>query len=190
MSFRQCAIGHAGSFDLLHVLLQGASKCRMEKAEVLEHAVRFLQSIAKEGLASGDGGQRPSYQDGVSSCLQRAARFLAPDGKDTWLGLDPSLAVADSDSDSSGGCRGGGGRSDFGSLPHSKAAVVQMLRRESNHRLQAGVLKRRRFVRPVQLPPLTPAQNHLPARPEEGQESKQSLAQSHPASQTLWRPWP
>lgn len=168
----------------------GASKCRMEKAEVLEHAVRFLQSIAKEGLASGDGGQRPSYQDGVSSCLQRAAQFLAPDGKDTWRGLDPSLAVADSDSDSSGGCRGGGGRSDFGSLPHSKAAVVQMLRRESNHRLQAGVLKRRRFVRPVQLPALTPAQNHLPARPEEGQESKQSLAQSHPASQALWRPWP
>lgn len=188
MTFILCVIGHTGSFDLLHVLLQGASKCRMEKAEILEHAVRFLQSIATEGLASGDRGQTPSYQDGVSSCLQRAAQFLAPDWKDTWLGLDPSLAVADSVS--LGGCRVDGGRSDFISLPHSKAAVVQMLRQESNQRLQAGVLKRRRFVRPAQLPPLTPAQNHLPARPEEGQESKQSLAQSHPAIQTLWRPWP
>lgn len=162
----------------------------MEKAEILEHAVRFLQSITKEGLASGNGGQRPSYQDGVSSCLQRAAQFLAPNGKDTCLGLNPSLAVPDSDPDSPGGRRGGGGRPASCSLPHSKAAVVQMLRRESNHRLQAGGLKRRHFVRPVQLPPLTPPQNHLPARPEEGQESKQSLAQSHPTTLTLWRPWP
>lgn len=180
-----------GSFDLLHVFPQGASKCRMEKAEILEHAVHFLQSIGKEGVVSGDGGQRPSYQDGVSSCLQRAAQFLGPDGKNMWLGLDPSVAVPDPDSDPSGDRRGAGGGSALGSLPHSKAAVVQRLRQEASCRLQeAGGLKRRRLVRPVQLQPLTLAQNPPPARPEEGQESKQSLAQSHPAAHTLWRPWP
>lgn len=185
MSFGPSVFGLADSFDLiLHVLPQGAVKCRMEKAEILEHTVRFLQTIAKDGPASAD--QRPSFQDGVSSCLQRAAQFLGPDGKDMWPGLDPALAVPDSDSDPSGGCRGGG----RDPLPHSKAAVVQMLRRESDRRLQAGGLKRRRFVRPVQLQALTPEQNHLPARPEEGAGSKRSLAQSHPAAQALWRPWP
>lgn len=163
----------------------------MEKAEILEYAVRFLQSIAKEGVLSGDGGQRPSYQDGVSSCLQRAAQFLGPDGKNTWLGLDPSLAVLDPDSDPSGDRRAGGGGSTVGSLPHCEAAVVQRLRQEASRRLQeAGGLKRRRFVRPVQLPTLTLAQHQPPDGAEEGQESKQSLAQSHPATQPLWRPWP
>lgn len=165
----------------------------MEKAEILEYAVRFLQSIAKEGVVSGgDGGQRPSYQDGVSSCLQRAAQFLGPDRKNMWLGLDPSLAVPDPDSDPLGDHRGAEGRSALGSLPHSKVAVVQMLRQESSHRLQeaGGLKRRRRFVRPVQLPPLTLAQNQPPARAEEGQESKQSLVQSHPATHALWRPWP
>lgn len=163
----------------------------MEKAEILEYAVRFLQSIAKEGVVSGDGGQRPSYQDGVSSCLQRAAQFLGPDGKNMWPGLDPSPAIPDPDSDPSGDRRGGGSHSALSSLPHDKVAVVQMLRQEASCRLQeAGGLKQRRFVRPVQVPPLTLAQNQPLARDEGGQESKQSLAQSHPATHTLWRPWP
>lgn len=165
----------------------------MEKAEILEYAVRFLQSITKEGVVSGNGSQRPSYQDGVSSCLQRAAQFLGPDGKNMWLGPDPSLAVPDPNSDASANHGGGGGRSALGPLPHSKAAVVQMLRQESSRRLQeAGGLKqrRRRFVPPVRLPTLTLAQNQPPAGAEEGQEIKQSLAQSHPATHNLWRPWP
>lgn len=189
-----CSAGwHAGSFDLLHVLPQGASKCRMEKAEILEYAVCFLQNIAKEGVVSGDGGRRPSYQDGVSSCLQRAAQFLGPEGKNMWLGLDQSVAVADPDTDRdpSGSRRESVGCSALGSLPHSKAAVVQMLRQEAGCRLQkVGGLKRRRVVRAVQLPAVSLEQNQPPARDEGGQESKQSLVQSHPASHSLWRPWP
>lgn len=177
-------------FNLL-VLPQGASKCRMEKAEILEYAVHFLQNIAKEGVVNADGGQRPSYQDGVSSCLQRAAQFLGPDGKNMWVSQDPSVPVADPDADPSG-CHGeSGGCSSLSSLPHSKTAVAQMLRQEGGYRLQdAGDLKRRRVVRAVQLPAVTLEKNQAAAGAEEGQESKQSLLQSHPASHTLWRPWP
>lgn len=184
------------SFNLLHVLLQVGTNCRVEKAEILEHTVRFLQSISKEGPAradGGDGGQTHSFQDGISTCLQRAARFLGPEGKDVWLGLDPSR-FAHSDSDSSGAHRRTEGSS-FSS-PSNTKTILQMLKHKSNHRRQARGLKGRGFARPDgaaaerELPQVNRTQNQLPSSVETGQASKQSLAQNHPVPQTLWRPWP
>lgn len=184
------------SVNLLHVLLQVGTNCRVEKAEILEHAVHFLQSISKEGLAradGGDGGQRHSFQDGISTCLQRAAQFLGPEGKDVWLGLDPSR-FGRSDSDSSGAHRRTEGSS-FSSPPNTKT-ILQMLKHKSNHRRQAGGLKGRGFARPDgaaaerELPQVNQMQNQLLSRVETGQGSKQSLVQSLPVTQTLWRPWP
>ncbi|KAG5844784.1 hypothetical protein ANANG_G00166380 [Anguilla anguilla] len=65
--------------SLRALLLQGSqhqalASRRVEKAEVLEHTVLFLQSAAHRGAA--EGSQQQDFQDGFSTCLQRAARFL------------------------------------------------------------------------------------------------------------------
>ncbi|KAG7314955.1 hypothetical protein KOW79_022258 [Hemibagrus wyckioides] len=59
---------------------QAVSQRRVEKAEILEHTVLFLQSSIAEAKkpraedeSSSDGHQ---FLDGFSACLQKAARFL------------------------------------------------------------------------------------------------------------------
>uniref|UniRef100_A0A087X8D4 Hairy and enhancer of split related-7 n=1 Tax=Poecilia formosa TaxID=48698 RepID=A0A087X8D4_POEFO len=74
--------------------LQGGMQQKAEKAEILEHTVLFLQRNAKE-LREKMGGQKYSFQDGFSSCLQRASQFLGPEGKGLWLGpvLDATFSA-------------------------------------------------------------------------------------------------
>ncbi|XP_074508528.1 uncharacterized protein LOC141778235 [Sebastes fasciatus] len=192
----------------------GGTQHRVEKAEILEHTVVFLQNTAEGdktraaaggaggGVAGGGGGggQKHSFQDGFSTCLQTAARFLGPEGEGLWLGaaLDASLAArfSHSDSDSAGVQRRTEGRSSSsssssGSLPHMKS-ILRMLRQKSKHRLHARASG---VVHPYRLP----VQQRLPRIPQQAQRqnqleirrvSKQSSAQSSPVSQTLWRPWP
>ncbi|XP_074508803.1 uncharacterized protein LOC141778434 [Sebastes fasciatus] len=113
------------SLESLKTLLlqrQGGTQHRVEKAEILEHTVVFLQNTAEGdktragggvgggggvvGGGGGGGGRKHSFQDGFSTCLQTTARFLGPEGKGLWLGaaLDASLAARFpcSDSDSAG----------------------------------------------------------------------------------------
>uniref|UniRef100_A0A3B4TWA5 Hairy and enhancer of split related-7 n=1 Tax=Seriola dumerili TaxID=41447 RepID=A0A3B4TWA5_SERDU len=134
---------------------------RVEKAEILEHTVLFLQNTAKGDktrAGGGGGGRKHSFQDGFSTCLQRAAQFLGPEGKGLWLGaaLDASFAArfARSDSDSAGVQRRTEARSSTRSL---------LLRKTSRSILRLLINSR---------------------------ASKQSPSQSHPVSQSLWRPWP
>ncbi|XP_061885207.1 hairy and enhancer of split related-7 isoform X2 [Entelurus aequoreus] len=74
------------SLDRLRVMLmhepqqRGACGRRVEKTEILETTVLFLHNTSKAKAASG-----PSFQDGFSACLQRAARFLGPEVKGLWL---------------------------------------------------------------------------------------------------------
>ncbi|KAJ8342294.1 hypothetical protein SKAU_G00322220 [Synaphobranchus kaupii] len=56
---------------------QALASGRVEKAEVLEHTVLFLQSAGHRGAA--EGRQQQDFQDGFSTCLQRAACFLRDD---------------------------------------------------------------------------------------------------------------
>ncbi|KAJ8275464.1 hypothetical protein COCON_G00072160 [Conger conger] len=65
--------------SLRALLLQGSQhqallSGRVEKAEVLEHSVLFLQSVGHRGAA--EGRHQQDFQDGFSRCLQRAAHFL------------------------------------------------------------------------------------------------------------------
>ncbi|TNN25280.1 Transcription factor HES-7.1-A [Liparis tanakae] len=176
----------------------GGTRHRVEKAEILEHAVLFLQSTAEgeEMRASssssaasppsggGDGGRTHSLHDGFSTCLQTAARFLGAEGKGLWLGaaaLDAaSLAASLSPTDPEPGVRrrgrrrgegrGGGGG---GSLPRTKS-ILRMLRQKSEA-----------AARPAGRPE-APRQNPAETRPA----SKPSPAASGPVGPTLWRPWP
>ncbi|KAM4579610.1 hairy and enhancer of split related-7 [Odontesthes bonariensis] len=177
---------------LLQEPQQGGTKHRVEKAEILEHTVLFLQKTAEEHTAKA-GGQKHSFQDGLSTCLRRASRFLGPEGKGLWLGpaLDATFAarVALSDTDSAGAQS-----RTSGSLPHTKS-ILQLLRQKSRYRPHtrafgaSGVAQP--YVFPVQqsVPRQPQSQSQLEERAERP-ATKEGSSQSCPLSQTLWRPWP
>ena len=174
-------------------LSQEATQRRVEKAEILEHTVLFLQNTAAggktraEGGGGGGGGQKQSFQDGFSTCLQRAAQFLGPEGKGLWIGaaLDASFAarVSRSDSDPAGVHRSTEGHSSSSSsvrLRESSRSILQLLRHRSGH--QRCVQRRDDSHRS----PSTPQQPHKVS----SRASKQSPSQSQALNQSLWRPWP
>ncbi|XP_069031495.1 transcription factor HES-2-like [Embiotoca jacksoni] len=175
---------------------QHQTQRRVEKAEILEHTVLFLQNTAKDGTRAGGRGQKHSFRDGFSSCLQRAACFLGPEGKGLWLrsALDASfvarLAHADPDPP--------GVRRPPASPPHTKASFLRMLRQRSKHKLHPQACGVNRFAHLSPLPvqqsfPRVPQQPQKQSRLDIGAESgatKRNSPQSFPVSQTLWRPWP
>uniref|UniRef100_A0A4W5L3E6 Hairy and enhancer of split related-7 n=2 Tax=Hucho hucho TaxID=62062 RepID=A0A4W5L3E6_9TELE len=72
------------SLENLRTLLLSSEKCSMtvvEKAEILEHTVLFLQNTGDGDRKKGEHGEKQhSFQDGFSGCLQRAAHFLGQEG--------------------------------------------------------------------------------------------------------------
>uniref|UniRef100_A0A3P9PYZ5 Hairy and enhancer of split related-7 n=1 Tax=Poecilia reticulata TaxID=8081 RepID=A0A3P9PYZ5_POERE len=154
------------------MLLQEPQQQKAEKAEILEHTVLFLQRNAKE-LKEKMGGQKYSFQDGFSSCLQRASQFLGPEGKGLWLGpvLDATFSARFPGSHS----HSAGARIKTSiSMTHTKSLLQMLrLRSKSSQQTQASGASTsawpRRFSRPG---------------------SKESSSQSGTLSQTLWRPWP
>ncbi|KAM6935341.1 hairy and enhancer of split related-7 [Lycodopsis pacificus] len=191
------------SLESLKTLLlqqQEASRRRVEKAEILEHTVLFLQDTAERNkmrAEGGAGGGGHSFQDGFSTCLQRAARFLGPEGKGLWLGaaLDASLSARFSRSatDPAGVQRRTEARSSSGSLllRKSSRSILRLLIQRSGLRLCTPA--RTTVPRCVQ----TCGESHTsatstPQQPHEvaSQMSKQSPSQSQQVSQSMWRPWP
>lgn len=165
------------SFNFLS-LSQEATRRRVEKAEILEHTVLFLQSTAD----GGGGDPKHSFQEGFSSCLQRAARFLGPDGKGPRLGaaLDASLAASDS-SDSAAVRPPARPSSSSLLLSRSSRFILQLLLQRSGHRLRAPALSSNRSRGDApRCPTLSPQRPHKESR---------SPSQSQPVSQSLWRPW-
>ncbi|XP_043075990.1 hairy and enhancer of split related-7 [Puntigrus tetrazona] len=74
--------------NLRMLLLQGPehnspTQRRIEKAEILEYTVLFLQNSAAQAKKAKDaeGGEKSRFMDGFSSCLQKATRFLSDEGK-------------------------------------------------------------------------------------------------------------
>uniref|UniRef100_A0A8C3G7K5 BHLH domain-containing protein n=1 Tax=Cyclopterus lumpus TaxID=8103 RepID=A0A8C3G7K5_CYCLU len=170
----------------------GATQHRVEKAEILEHTVLFLQNTANGEETRPSAAAPPSSDDGFSTCLQTAAQFLGPEGKGLWLeaALDASLAarLSRSDSDPAAVQRRTGEASS--SLPRTKS-ILRMLRQKSKHRLHAPDLG---AAHPYRLPvqqgfPRIPQQARRQI-PLEMRQASKSPAESSPASQTLWRPWP
>ncbi|XP_034554076.1 enhancer of split mgamma protein-like [Notolabrus celidotus] len=171
----------------------GGTQSRVEKAEILEHTVLFLQKTTKEDTSAEAGGssrgRKHSFRDGVSTCLQQAAQFLGPEGKGLWLGaaLDASFAarVSWTNSDSAAGLQRRTDASSSSSLSHTKS-ILRKLRQKSKQRLHAGVCSPKSFAHPYRLP----AQQGFSRVSEQAQRQNQLETQSCPVSQTLWRPWP
>ncbi|KAM6909893.1 hairy and enhancer of split related-7 [Xenentodon cancila] len=184
-----CSLEHLRTM-LLQEPQQIGAKHRVEKAEILEHTVVFLQKTAKENKTKA-GGEKHSFHDGFTTCLQRASQFLGPEGKGLWLGpaLDATFSVrfAVSEPDSPGTQS-----QSSSSLQYTKS-LLRMLRQKS--RLQTQVFRLHSFPHPYQLPvlqscPRVPQpQSQLGTRAERP-ASKEGSPQSSPLSQTLWRPWP
>ncbi|TDH11403.1 hypothetical protein EPR50_G00060320 [Perca flavescens] len=195
------------SLESLKTLLlqrQEATQRRVEKAEILEHTVVFLQNTAEkdqtragggDGGGGGGGGQKHSFQDGFSTCLQRAAQFLGPEGKGLWLGaaLDASFAArfSHSVSDSAGVQRRSEAHSSSSSLllRKSSRSILRLLMDRSGHRLCTPALTVTSCVqtnRDSHRSPTTPQQPHKVT----SQASKQSPTQNQPIGQSMWRPWP
>ncbi|KAK2909835.1 transcription factor HES-2-like [Channa argus] len=180
----------------------GGGQHRVEKAEILEHTVLFLQNMAKgDKTKAGGSSQKHSFQGGFSTCLHRAAQFLGPESKGLWLGaaLDASFAArfASADSTATGVQKGTEACSSPESLQHTKS-ILRMLRQKCKRRLQRTGSGLSSSVHPYPTPlqqgcakvPQEPQrQNELDIRAE-GQTCKQSPSESHPISQALWRPWP
>ncbi|CAK6958969.1 enhancer of split mgamma protein-like [Scomber scombrus] len=182
------------SLESLKTLLlqqQEETQRRVEKTEILEHTVLFLQNTAKgDNTRAGGGGQKHSFQDGFSTCLQRAAQFLGPEGKGLCLGaaLDASFAArfAHSDSDSASSLRTTEAQSSSSLvLSKSSRSTLRMLIRRSKHSLYC--------------PPLSGAscvQSHRDSRfsstiPQQTHKGASRVSnQNRPVSQSLWRPWP
>ncbi|KAJ8387444.1 hypothetical protein AAFF_G00156820 [Aldrovandia affinis] len=87
------------SLESLRVLLlkepqhQGLSSRRVEKAEILEHTVLFLQKTGV--MATHEGAEQQRFQDGFLACLQRAAQFLQVEdkGQQTERALTDTLSL-------------------------------------------------------------------------------------------------
>uniref|UniRef100_UPI003AAD90FF uncharacterized protein n=1 Tax=Centroberyx gerrardi TaxID=166262 RepID=UPI003AAD90FF len=193
--------------SLKALLLQGPqqqepTQRRVEKAEILEHTVVFLHNTAEgDGRRAGGGGQQHSFQDGFSTCLQRAAQFLGPEGKGLRLGaaLDATFAARFARSDSVGVKAAAKARSSS-SLPHMKSSQFspQTMMQKSKHRLYVRAFSMKSLPHSHQLPvqlgyPRAPQQPQRPNQLEirvERRASGQTQSQSAPGSQSLWRPWP
>ncbi|KAK2911359.1 hypothetical protein QQF64_027054 [Cirrhinus molitorella] len=84
--------------NLRTLLLQGPehnnpTQRRLEKAEILEYTVLFLQNSVAQAKKSHDveEGEKRQFMDGFSSCLQKAARYLSDEGK--AHGLEDSVTT-------------------------------------------------------------------------------------------------
>lgn len=161
----------------------------MEKAEILEHTVVFLQKTRdKNRPAAAGGAQKDSFQEGFSDCLERAARFLGPGGKGLHLraALEPSASARFPSPDlaSAGWKSASEVRSSSGSqlLRSSCKSILQLWLREPG--CVPGLVVFRCVQKPGQ------SQRPLPSQPMRNGANKQNRLQSQPASHSLWRPWP
>ncbi|XP_042077258.1 hairy and enhancer of split related-7 [Haplochromis burtoni] len=167
---------------LLQEPQEGSTQHRVEKAEILEHTVLFLQNNAKgDKTTGGRGDQKRPFQDGFSTCLQTAAGFLGPEGKGSELGSALHAAFAARLARSHSQPEGLQSRN---FLPHAKF-ILRMLRQKSKLKLKQAQAR----ASGEKLPKQPQKQRESEIRAERG-ATKQSSAQSSPSSHTLWRPWP
>nr|XP_040020146.1 transcription factor HES-5-like isoform X2 [Gasterosteus aculeatus aculeatus] len=184
---------------LLQEPQQLGTQHRVEKAEILEHAVLFLQKKTRTSPASSfpdDGdegrGQKHCFRDAFSSCLRTAARFLDPDGKGPRLrgALDASVAARFCSSDPAAGVRRRPeeARWSSGSLSHTKS-ILRTLRGRSGDNPRAPRTG-------ASEPCGGPIRNGSPGFPVPPPKSSDTESPSSETSEqtepdhTLWRPWP
>ncbi|XP_051950156.1 hairy and enhancer of split related-7 [Xyrauchen texanus] len=84
--------------NLRTLLMQGpehnsSTQRRMEKAEILEYTVLFLQNSVTQAKKAKDeeGREKHQFIEGFSTCLQKAARFMIDEGE--ARGMEGSISA-------------------------------------------------------------------------------------------------
>ncbi|XP_038820634.1 transcription factor HES-7.1-like [Salvelinus namaycush] len=173
-------------------LHQGVTQRRVEKAEILEHTVLFLQNTGDGDRKKGEDGEKQHpFQDGFSGCLQRAAHFLGQEGE--GLQLEAALNSTFSARLNSYACMNTevpAKAHSSNSLPNTTCHQSSHLMKiqESHYRQQLCEVYRRHLSHAHRAPlrhgdPKPPQQPHRHA-------AKEAQSQNLPASQSVWRPWP
>ncbi|KAI5089030.1 hairy and enhancer of split related-7 [Silurus meridionalis] len=178
------------SLENLRVLLlqspeqQVASQKRMEKAEILEHTVLFLQNSiteTKKPRAEDESlSERHQFLDGFSVCLQKAAQFLQEESE--TQGLSESL------SSSLYRCLSRPQRPGVRDVSHI-AQGLQCVRRQTHT-----------FSHPYRIPLRhTPTHSNTVLRQHNNNNNNNTAGTSRPTTitspqsvhrQCVWRPWP
>nr|XP_046173018.1 transcription factor HES-7.1-A-like [Oncorhynchus gorbuscha] len=173
-------------------LLQGVTQRRVEKAEILEHTVLFLQNTGDGDRKKGEDGEKQHpFQDGFSGCLQRAAHFLGQE--EEGLQLEAALNSTFSARMNSQACMNSevlAKAHSSNSLPsttcHQSSNLMKI--QESHYRQQLCDVYRRHLSHAHRAPlrhgdPKPPQVPHRHA-------DKEAQSQNLPGSQSVWRPWP
>ncbi|XP_046876880.1 hairy and enhancer of split related-7 [Hypomesus transpacificus] len=157
---------------------QGQYQRRVEKAEILEHTVLFLKNTGDVERKKAEVGQH-SFKDGFSTCLQRAARFLGPEGK----GLLNSPLAGHLVSQAVVVVRAPVHPSDIQTSMKSPLSKPQMKMQDSRYTQQVCGLNRTHHKSPQQRD--ANVLYHC-----QSQSQAISKAQNLSVSQAVWRPWP
>ncbi|XDV19738.1 hypothetical protein PO909_025155 [Leuciscus waleckii] len=172
--------------NLRTLLLQGPehnspSQRRLEKAEILEYTVLFLQNSVAQAKKAKDveGGEKHQFVDGFSSCLQKAARFLSDEGDSRGLEASVSETM----------CHRLSRPCMSTSLRIQKSSRTQAP--DSHAQQQSSVCKQRL---PSACRNIVPDSNRFPSRSTDSNTQhatgRPDSQQQAAVSQMVWRPWP
>ncbi|XP_052377722.1 transcription factor HES-7.1-like [Oncorhynchus keta] len=173
-------------------LHHGVTQRRVEKAEILEHTVLFLQNTGDGDRKKGEDGEKQHpFQDGFSGCLQRAAHFLGQE--EEGLQLEAALNSTFSARLNSQACM----NPEVPAKAHSSTSLPNttchqssnlMKIQESHYRQQLYDVYRRHLSHAHRAPLRhgDPKPPQLPHR----HADKEAQSQNLPGSQSVWRPWP
>ncbi|KAK7173995.1 hypothetical protein R3I93_003733 [Phoxinus phoxinus] len=176
--------------NLRALLLQGPehnspSQRRLEKAEILEYTVLFLQNSVAQAKKDKDeeGGEKHQFVDGFSSCLQKAARFLSDEGDARGLEASVSETMCHR---LTRPCMSSSVRRPVRVQKSSRTQVPDSHAQQKNSVCKQGL--------PSACRNIVPDSNRLPSRSTDsntqhatGQPDSQQQAA---VSQAVWRPWP
>ncbi|XP_073807124.1 hairy and enhancer of split related-7 isoform X1 [Danio rerio] len=170
--------------NLKLLLLQGPehnqpNQRRLEKAEILEYTVLFLQKT-NEASKEEEGEEKSQFMEGFSSCLQKAARFLLEEG-----GLEGSVTSMLCQRLAHPTIR----------LPVRGHSRKQHAESNPQHHARRPHHKNSKAGHPSACRNTKEPQASRAAFRSTDSNTKHSTAQPtsrhpEPASQTVWRPWP
>ncbi|XP_026115753.1 hairy and enhancer of split related-7 [Carassius auratus] len=178
--------------SLRTLLLQGPehnspTQRRIEKAEILEYTVLFLQNSVAQAKKAIDvkGGEKCQFMDGFSSCLQNAARFLSDEGKARGQGGSVTAILCQRLSQP---CVSSTIRVPVRIQNSSRKQVPDS---NAQHHLQQNSVCKQGL--PTACRNVLPHLNRIPFRSTDSNTlhtAPPSSQHQTPVSQAVWRPWP
>ncbi|KAG9281558.1 transcription factor HES-7.1-A-like [Astyanax mexicanus] len=193
------------SLESLRTLLlqspEALSQRRVEKAEILEHTVLFLQNSTTQTKQNQDWdetSERRQFMDGFSACLQQAALFLQTEGEARGLQASLSASLCQRLSHPhhvpAAGTAGTTGTAPNWAKISSRAANASEKKVSYSHGLES-TRKTSPLSHPYSLPPrhthsASLAHRHRDSHATSSPATGHACGQQVSVGQGVWRPWP